>query len=72
MAKYNAMTGEVDFSMALDVLKRGQRVRRRDWGDSFVVIHDKSFFMWMPHRNKEVAWVPTWEEMLADDWVEVV
>lgn len=72
MSKYNATTGECDFGIALDVLKRGHRVRRRDWGQAYVVIKDKGFFMWMPHRDRDVAWVPTWEEMLATDWSEVV
>lgn len=72
MSKYNATTGECDFGIALDVLKRGHRVRRKDWGDAYVVIKDKGFFMWMPHRDRDVAWVPTWEEMLATDWLEVV
>ena len=72
MPKYDPTTGHIDFSLALEVLKRGERVKRSDWGDAYVVIKDKGFFMWMPHRDRDVAWVPTWEEMLATDWIEVV
>lgn len=70
MSKYNATTGECDFGIALDVLKRGHRVRRRDWGDTYVAVKDKGFYM--RHRERDVPWVPTWEEMLATDWLEVV
>lgn len=70
MARYNATTGETDFGMALDSLKRGERIKRKDWGDAYVSIKDKGFYM--RHRDKDVAWVPTWEELLADDWSEVV
>lgn len=70
MAKYNATTGEVDFGLALDALRRGERVRRRDWGETFIRLKDKGFYMW--HNGRDVAWVPTWEEMLATDWSEVV
>lgn len=72
MAKYNAMTGETDFAIALDALKRGQCVRRSSWGTAYVKLEDKGFYMFMPDRNRNAAWVPTWEEMLADDWVEVI
>lgn len=72
MKRYDPATGHTDFSLALESLKRGQRVRRSDWGDAYVVIKDKGFFMWMPHRDRDVAWMPTWEEMLATDWLEVV
>lgn len=70
MAKYNATTGEMDFGLALDALRRGERVRRRDWGDAWVRLKDNGFYMW--HRDRDVAWVPTWDEMLATDWSEVV
>lgn len=72
MAKYNASTGETDFGMALDALKRGQRIRRRDWGQAYIKLESGGFYMWMPSRGKDVAWVPTWEEMLATDWSEVI
>lgn len=72
MPKYDASTGEIDFSMALEVLKRGERVRRRDWGNAYIKIDKSGFYMHMPNRQKDVAWVPTWEEMLADDWIEIV
>lgn len=70
MPKYDPTTGHIDFSLALEVLKRGQRVKRSDWGDTYVSLKDKGFYMW--HRERDVAWVPTWEEMLATDWLEVV
>lgn len=70
MRKYDPVTGHIDFSLALEVLKRGQRVKRSDWGDTYVALKDKGFYMW--HRDRDVAWVPTWEEMLATDWLEVV
>lgn len=72
MATYNAMTGEFDFPMAIDVLRRGERVRRSGWGSAYVVLKDGGFYMFMPNRNRDAAWVPTWDEMLARDWTEVV
>ena len=72
MAKYNATTGEIDFGMALDSLRRGERVRRRGWGSAYIKLSDGGFYMFMPDRNRDAAWVPTWEEMLATDWSEVV
>jgi len=72
MALYNATTGQMDFSLALDVLKRGNKVRRNSWENGYVSIQGSGFFMWMPHREKDVAWVPSWEELLAKDWVEVI
>ena len=70
MATYNASTGEIDFGMALDVMKRGQRVKRRGWTDAFIRIKDKGFFI---HKDgQDVAWVPEWDDLLALDWSEIV
>lgn len=82
MARYNATTGEMDFGMALDSLKAGNKVARKGWNGKGMWVKvqrpDENSKMSRPYiymRTVEgdlVPWVTSQSDLLEDDWVEVI
>lgn len=82
MANYNAATGEMDFAMALDSLKAGNKVARNGWNGSGMWIKvqrpDENSKMSRPYLYMRtvdgdlVPWVASQSDLLGDDWVEVI
>lgn len=82
MARYNAMTGEMDFGMALDSLKAGRKVSRRGWNgkDMWVSLQepDANSKMSLPYLYMRTAggdlvpWVASHTDLLSYDWKEVL
>lgn len=82
MSRYNAMTGEMDFGMALDSIKAGRQVARSGWvgKDMLVRMQDPSpnSKMTLPYiyiktsKGDLIPWVATQEDLLSYDWREVI
>ena len=70
--RYNAENGHIDFPHALEVLIAGRKVRRIKWPEGvYVALIQDGFFAHMPTRNKDVDWLPSADELMATDWLEV-
>jgi hypothetical protein len=88
MAKYNAMDGTVCFGMALDELKRGQRVARKGWNGKGLWVElqvpDANSKMTLPYLylnyptdadntpGARVPWIASQTDLLSEDWFSVV
>ena len=78
MSFYNAATGESDFGIALDALRRGARVTRKGWhGWIALQVPDDMSKMSLPYiymrtaQGDQVPWVASQADILARDWVEL-
>lgn len=69
---YDAMTGTIDFSEALVVLKRGGKVRRLIWSAIHVQLEGQDFVAYNNVAGRRGKWVPDAEDVLAMDWEETV
>lgn len=70
--RYNAENGHIDFPHALEVLIAGRKVRRIRWPEGVYAFRRvEDFFAHMPTRGKDVDWLPSADELLATDWLEV-
>lgn len=82
MSKYNATTGEMDFGLALDSLKNGNKLSRTGWNGKGMWIHmqrpGENSKMTLPYIYMHTAdkhfipWLASQTDILADDWVEVL
>jgi hypothetical protein len=82
MSFYNAATGESDFGIALDALRRGARVTRKGWNGKgmwiALQVPDDMSKMSLPYiymrttQGDQVPWVASQTDIFARDWVEVV
>lgn len=69
--KYDASTGHIDFPHALTVMIKGRRVRRANWwAGCFAYCADGCFYLRGP--TADIEWTPSWDDLLADNWVECV
>ena len=78
MGYYDPMTGHVDFSGALKMLREGRRITRAGWNGRGMWIRIFDILDWDPfivmHNTKGdlVPWTASQTDLLATDWVEVI
>jgi hypothetical protein len=80
--RYDPVSGCIDFSLALDTLRRGERVARHGWNGKGMWIqiqrpddHSKMSrpYIYMHAANGDlVPWVASQSDLLAEDWYEVI
>lgn len=69
---------DFDFALAIEHLRQGDKVKRDDWGDAVLYVHQQNpdanskmtlpyFYRATPDRNL-VPWTPTDNDILARDW----
>jgi hypothetical protein len=75
---YHAREGTTCFSEALAALKRGDQVRRKDWGTVYVAMVDDPLTMGKRLMKQHAGglfgadWLPSLEDLLAEDWEDAV
>ena len=55
------------FEVALTNLKKGEKLRRPDWGTGFIIMYRPGIVFITP-KGLYQAWQPTQEDILAEDW----
>lgn len=82
MSFYNASTGESDFGIALDELRRGKRMTRKGWNGKgqWIALQEpnENSKMSLPYiyirtvGGDLVPWLASQTDILARDWIEVI
>ena len=62
------------FGQALELLKLGRKVKRSKWQDEFVgcILLDIGSFLYVNTKESTTLYVPTNEDLLAGDWLEIM
>lgn len=62
----------MNFSQALKVIKKGKRVRRRNWREqkSWIILAKKGETKWIAISKDGMIlpWFPSQDDLLSDDW----
>lgn len=71
--KYDPVSGELCFSIALRELKRGQRFTRVAWQEAqSVSLLDGVLTMHLNDDGEFFPWFPVQADLLAEDWIQLV
>ena len=64
---------QIDFIIALDLIKKGVKVARLTWKNSYIVAHQGRIYIHFnggsEHADEGFYWKATDEDLLATDWV---
>jgi hypothetical protein len=65
---------DMTFGQALELLKLGRKVKRAKWDNLFVgcVILDIGSFLYINTEETTILYIPTNEDLLANDWLEII
>lgn len=60
----------MNFGQALDVLRQGKKVKRKEWDRVWLATAANQclIYMFLDGGTRHVTWSPTQGEILADDW----
>lgn len=62
----------MNFSQALKAIKKGKRVRRRNWREqkSWIILAKKNEAKWIAISKDGMIlpWLPSQDDLLSDDW----
>lgn len=62
----------MNFSQALKAIKKGKRVRRRNWRQqkSWIILTKKNETKWIAisRDGMFLPWFPSQDDLLSDDW----
>lgn len=68
------INNNMTFGQALELLKLGRKVKRSTWPNEFIgcILLDIGSFLYINTKESTTLYVPTNEDLLAEDWLEIM